>query len=320
VSKNQQFLKLFLVLFTCTVVIFCSSYYGSAILGKSAVENEKTSPNIKNAGKSKTPAVSHPVAESVLNETTVTLDEVPEELQFFSHSKIEIPAQSSFSLLGFVKTKKLENISSESLSLLATAIYQTVLSTNFTIVERNIGTKLPQNMSLGFEAKVNSKENQDFEFSNPNKSKYVLELQINNHQLIVTLKGEKLPYDYKIRTKNKQYFSPKTIVQYSPMLTPGQTKVVTGGTDGQEVEVYRDTYQADQYIKSERISDDYYPPEYRVEINALDVPSSQQGTSAQNTAQTNAQAVQSTAGAQAGQTTNSNQTTASYSAIAQGSD
>jgi hypothetical protein len=105
--------------------------------------------------------------------------------------------------------------------------------------------------------------------TNPNKAKYILKFHLENDQLKVTLKGEKLIYNYQITKKDKQKLSPKTIIQYSPLLLPGKTKIQTKGGVGQIVKVYREVYQGDEFIKSELISEDYYPPSYRVEIHGL---------------------------------------------------
>ncbi|MEY2192662.1 G5 domain-containing protein [Neobacillus sp. BF23-41] len=81
--------------------------------------------------------------------------------------------------------------------------------------------------------------------------------------------GEKFVYKYQITTKDEQKLAPKTIIQYSPLLLPGKTKVQTKGEQGQIVKVYREVYQGDQFLKSELISEDYYPPSYRIEIHGL---------------------------------------------------
>ncbi len=163
------------------------------------------------------------------------------------------------------------------------------MPTNFAIEERNIGNELPAYAHLGDEAKVDFTQNMDLAFSNPNKTKYTLDLQLNGNSLTVTLKGAKLPYEYKITTKNEQKLMPKTIVQYSPLLASGQTMVKNAGQNGQTAAVYRQTYKGDILIKSELIANDYYPPEYRVEIHALNAPAAQSGTTTDPALQTDQQ-------------------------------
>ncbi|MDQ6599830.1 G5 domain-containing protein [Bacillus salipaludis] len=217
----------------------------------------------------------------VVSRTTLNLNVVPIDLQDLLNltSKIEIPGESEFSFLEFAKKQHIEEF--PSLNIMVTGMYQTILHTNFSIVERNIGSKLPSYASLGNEAKVDDQSKADFIIKNPNKGKYTLEFKLAKKHLTVTLKGEKLMYSYKITKKNKQELKPKTILQYSPLLLSGQTKIQTKGENGRIVKVYRNVYEGDQFIKTDLISEDYYPPVYRVEVHGL--AGSTQGTSSAST-------------------------------------
>jgi hypothetical protein len=211
----------------------------------------------------------HTKKDAVINVAVVDLNEVPEDLQALieKYPIINIEEESTFSLLEFAKKQKIGE--SATLNILATGIYQAILPSNFSIEERNIGNALPEYSSIGFEAKVNQSKKSDLVIANPNKAKYILELQLDNDQLKVTLKGERFLYNYQISTKDDQKLKSKTIVQYSPLLLSGKTKVQTEGAEGQIVKIYRDIYQENQLMKSELISEDYYPPVYRVEIHGL---------------------------------------------------
>jgi hypothetical protein len=207
--------------------------------------------------------------DAVLNTAVIEMEDVPFGLETVieKNSEIEISEGTTFSLLEFAEIQKIDD--SDILNLLATGIYQVVLPSNFSIVERNISGFLPNYSNLGYEAKVNSSKKADLVIANPNKAKYILKLHLEGKQLKVTLTGEQLVYNYKISLKDKQKLAPKTIIQYSPLLLPGKTKIQTKGGVGQIVKVYREVYQGDEFIKSELISEDYYPPSYRVEIHGL---------------------------------------------------
>jgi hypothetical protein len=222
--------------------------------------------------------------DSVLNTAVIDLNYVPNELQMLIEKKplIEFQKETSFSLLELSQKHNLKD--TYTLNVLASGIYQAVLPTNISIVERNISSSLPDYASLGYEAKVNQSRNVDLILANPNKVKYTLDLQLENGQLIVTLKGQKFAYNYKISTKDEQKLTPKTIVQYSPLLLPGKMKVQTIGTEGRMIKVYRDIYQGEAFIKSELISEDYYPPTYQVEIHGL--AGTDQGTGTTTTTST----------------------------------
>lgn len=205
----------------------------------------------------------------IVSESLLNLKDIPADLQTFveKNPEIKIADGATFSMLEFAKNQKIEK--STVLSVIATGIYHTVLPTNFSIVDRNISSSLPDYAVLGFEAMVSPSQNTDFAFTNPNKSSYTIHLELNNNQLKVSLIGEQLLYNYKITKKDQQQLKPKTIVQYSPLLIAGKTMVKTEGTDGIFVKVYRDIYQGEQYLKSDLIAKDYYPPVYRVEVHSL---------------------------------------------------
>jgi hypothetical protein len=207
--------------------------------------------------------------DNIISTAIVKLTEVPNDLATLvtANPEIQIAEGANFSLLEFAKLQKIE--SSSSLSIIATGIYQSILPTNFKIIERNISSALPNYTAVGFEAKVNVATGADFIIVNPNTTPYTVELKLDNKDLIVTLKGEKFLYDYKISQKESQQLKPKTIVQYSPLLLTGNLKVLSNGGDGEIVKVYRETYQGVQMINSELLFEDYYPPVYRVEVHGL---------------------------------------------------
>lgn len=211
----------------------------------------------------------HIKKDVVINTAVIDMKEVPDGLQTLieNNPSIEIPEESALSLLGFAKKHNIAD--SEALNIVATGIYQAVLPTGLSIEERNISSTLPDYAALGLEAKVDQSRNSDLVIANPNKAKYKLELQLDNRSLTVTLKGEQFVYNYKITTKDEQKLKPKTIVQYSPQLLPGKTKVQINGSEGIIIKVYRDVYQGNSFIKSEYISEDYYPPSFQVEVHGL---------------------------------------------------
>ncbi|NRD76006.1 G5 domain-containing protein [Bacillus sp. BRMEA1] len=182
---------------------------------------------------------------------------------------IDVKGQSTFSLLSFAEQKKMQDFSSDSLSIIASGIYQAILQTNFTILERNTSQAVPEYTSPGFEAKVDLQKNDDFVFANPNHNSYQIELEWLSDGMHITLFGQKFANTYKIDARNIQYFSPKTIVQYSPILNQGQINVQVAGKKGLLVKVYRKEYQNGLLVHNELISEDFYPPVPRVEIHPL---------------------------------------------------
>ncbi|WP_026563421.1 G5 domain-containing protein [Bacillus sp. UNC41MFS5] len=206
---------------------------------------------------------------AVINSAVISMTDVPFALGTIidKNPEIEISESATFSLLDFAKKQKIDDL--DSLNVIATGIYQAILPSNFKILERNIGSTLPAYSKLGYEAMVNLTKKTDLIIENPNKSKYKLKLLLENKELKVSLTGEELVNKYEIKTKEKQDLAFKTIIQYSPLLLPGKSKIQTKGKKGQIIKVYREVYQGDEILKSELISEDYYPPSYQIEVHGL---------------------------------------------------
>lgn len=208
----------------------------------------------------------------IISTAAIKLSDENQEIQEFTklYPSIEIAPESQFSLAAFVKENEMNNISSYTYSQIATAIYQALMPTNFLISERHIGSKLPDNIQAGFEAKVNFEKKMDLLFYNPNNSSYSMAFNLKTSELEVSIIGIPLLYNYSIITGDKQEFEPRTIKQYSPMLEQGQKSVEVEGSPGFLVKVYREIYnQTGELLKSELLSEDFYPPVLRVEIMAL---------------------------------------------------
>jgi hypothetical protein len=285
VKKNQ--VKLFFILLFTTVIIFSSSHFGAKAFENITKKDQKSSVETDEAINVKKPKNESSEnqnsikndEEIILNQSLIKMKDIPFDLQTFlaTVSQIDISNESTFSMLDYLAEKKLNNLNSDTLSLIASGIYKTILPTNFSILEKNIGNQLPSNISLGYEARLNVDSHEDFVFTNPNMARYSIQLSMSDNDLIMTLKGAKLPYQYKITT-DIQSFKPKTVIQNSPILASGKVRVTTPGKEGNLVKVYREIYQSDQLLKKELVATDYYPPVYRVEIHSLTVPNSDQST------------------------------------------
>ncbi|MDZ5470803.1 VanW family protein (plasmid) [Bacillus sp. 31A1R] len=208
--------------------------------------------------------------QSIITEANLKLKAVPREIRELGEVTIEIPPNSQFSLLSYLKENKTSKLSTYSLSLLGTAIYQVILPTNFSIIERHTSLELPKYANLGFEANVNADKNKDLLFANPNDYGYSIDLLIDNTRLIVQLKGPQFLNKYTILTEGKEKYKPKTIKQYTPQLTGDKFKIVNKGKDGQLIKVYREySDEKGEILKREFISEDFYPPIYRIESHPL---------------------------------------------------
>ncbi|MGX6442934.1 G5 domain-containing protein [Neobacillus sp. K501] len=207
----------------------------------------------------------------VLSEATIKLQSAPEDLQqaIYKISTIQIAANANFSVLDYLEKQGLKTISSSAKSIIASGIYQAILPTNFIIIEKNTSRELPVNIPLGYEANIDVDKNIDFVFNNPNGNNYTMNIVWEANSVKVTLTGNKLPNSYKIKADEIEYFSPKTIKQYSPLLKTGEKKVDQAGKKGVLIKVYREEYANNQLVRKELISEDFYPPQHKVEIHPL---------------------------------------------------
>ena len=186
------------------------------------------------------------------------------------NNQIVVEPYQSFSLLNAINPKTINQVNSDAANILATAVYRAILPTNFLIVERNISSKLPAYSEIGYEAKVNNK--MDLVFNNPNPFPYRLSIVLKEDQLQVKLMGVPFPYKYEIRTE-VQKFPPKTILQFSALLRPNESKTMEQGDFGYLAKVFRDTKDKNnQVVETVSISEDFYPPVHRVEVTGLTDP------------------------------------------------
>ncbi len=208
-----------------------------------------------------------------ISEASIKLGEIPAGLSNFigQFPTIEINETSQFSLLEFLKEHEAALTAKEDLSILASALYQVVLPTNFQIVERNQSIELPSYASLGYEAKVSIDDNQDFVFTNPNTDSYSIKLDLVNDRLYVSLIGPQFIYDYSIALKDQEKFPPRTIKYFSAYVNKGDVQIVEEGKDGLLVSIYREVFDQTGFkIEELKISEDFYPPIHRKELHSIE--------------------------------------------------
>lgn len=185
---------------------------------------------------------------------------------------IELEAESQFSLLSFLQDSGMTVLSDHTYSQIATAIYRAILPTNFLISERHISREIPEKIDPGFEAKVQLDKRVDFSVYNPNPTTYSIEFNKNSSYLEVSVKGAPFLYKYSIHTIDKQEFKPRTIMQFSPLLDAGQKSVKVKGSPGVIVKIVRETHnEKGELLKTEIMSEDFYPPVHRIEVHPLEI-------------------------------------------------
>jgi hypothetical protein len=204
--------------------------------------------------------------------SSVKIEMNTSEQSFDTLSVIPIPAHSTFSMFEWIEKENLGTTSLTSLNALSSAIYQLILPTELTIKERHIGAELLENIPLGYEAKIDRTLDWDFGFTNNSDSDFEITITHTEGQLILDLVGYPLANTYEIELTNIQTFEPKTIKRYDPMLQPGVIKESDSGANGSYVEVYRNVIsETGEWLGSELVSKDFYPPRHRIEIVGLTI-------------------------------------------------
>lgn len=204
---------------------------------------------------------------------SIKLNDKNEEFLSFikSFPTIVLEAESQFSLASLVKESELPELSDHTYSQIATAIYQAILPTNFHVSERHISRQMQENIEPGFEAKVQFNKRMDFSVYNPNASTYTIVFNWNSPDLEVSVNGAPFLYNYSIHTLDKQEFQPRIIKQFSPLINVGQKSVKVEGVPGVIVKVVRETHsKKGELLKTEVLSEDFYPPVHRIEVHPLE--------------------------------------------------
>lgn len=205
----------------------------------------------------------------IVMSTTVDVVNYQRDIDVFiaSGSKIPIKANSQFSMNQFIEEQKIvaEN---ETLSLIASTVYELILQSNFQILQRDISLKLPTYAQLGKEVRFEKKVN-DFQFKNTNHTDYVIELTKENSLLRVSLKGVPFANSYHIDTSDQSSIEPNQYFTYGLLKSQETTadRKLQYGVPGQTVKVYRNVFDLKgNFMKKQFISEDTYLPTNEITI------------------------------------------------------
>ncbi|MBM7096576.1 VanW family protein [Bacillus sp. H-16] len=178
---------------------------------------------------------------------------------------VTIPAEGTFSLLGTMEERGLDPVESEDLVVLASAVYEALLWSNFEVLERSQRHELLDGVPLGFDANVVPFE-RNLVFFNPNSSNYDLHLRMENNQLTAELHGLPLPYDIRVEVEQTAEIEPKTRVRFSSQRTEGDRAVIDNGAPGYQARTVRTIARWDEEEpERETVSEDYYTAQNRLE-------------------------------------------------------
>ncbi|WP_147532513.1 VanW family protein [Bacillus marasmi] len=210
----------------------------------------------------------------IISEASITPEYLPIELGVLVEelSPIKVEAGKQVSLLSLMEQRQFTTFPSEAASMIASVMYQAILSSNFNTIEKHTGQVLPDYLELGFEAKVDYQNHLDFIFANPNEINYEIELQLDGNTLMAKLTGSTFLNQYKVKLVDRKEFEPKTIIQFHPNMNTSMM-VKQNGKNGLLIKVYRSVYgESNQWLRDDFISEDFYPPIHRIEVHKLTAP------------------------------------------------
>jgi len=207
--------------------------------------------------------------EPVVSEAAVPLSDAAAARWLATERRMAIKAGQMFSFGDWIKKEKTD-FSDEAADLIASAVYQAVLKTNFAVAERYTSRALPDGITPGFEAAVSN--GRDLEWFNPNTTDYTLWLQYDGQNVHAVISGLPFVYQYIIRTGEAMNIEPRTVVQYDARLAPGAKQTKQAGRLGLFVEVMREVRDRARLVRKETVSEDFYPPTYKVEVRGLEIP------------------------------------------------
>lgn len=196
---------------------------------------------------------------------TITISNVDSELYNLLESKlenksIEIKGDSYFSLNDYLSDTELNN---QSLSIIATGIFELILTTNFNDIDKNNNDSLPVYADEGMDVLID--ENNDLTFYNPNKHSYQINIVVIDNTIQFTLIGIPFICDYEVEIE-KTVIQKDTIYRNDDSLPSGQ--IIEEGQDGMKIKLYRLIKQQDGKIIKMWVSDDIYLPINKVVVKS----------------------------------------------------
>ncbi|PYZ97330.1 hypothetical protein CR205_01630 [Alteribacter lacisalsi] len=180
---------------------------------------------------------------------------------------VEIPPGAAFSMLDVLDENGPGTESSDELAVIASVVYETLLHSNFEILERSQRYELLDEVPLGFDAAVVPGQ-RDLVFRNPNADTYELEINEQNGSVEASLYGLPFPYDIRVSVEEMAEIEPKTKVRFSSSRAEGDREVISEGHPGYHIRTVRHISLQNVQDTEEReevVSEDYYPPENRLE-------------------------------------------------------
>lgn len=170
-----------------------------------------------------------------------------------------IEPEKPFSFNAFIG-EQAENNNDESLSLVASALYSTVLQSSFEITERHQAEEIPTYVKPGYEAIVSPFLEKDLKFISHGTMPTKLTAKVSGNVLKISLYSLAGSPEVLVYEKDRRAIEPRTIYRYMSNLAEGDSKTVEKAKPGLQVYIYRTITDADGKIENQLMSQNYYHP------------------------------------------------------------
>lgn len=159
----------------------------------------------------------------------------------------------------------------ENSSIIATAIYNNAVKSDFDIVEQHQATKVQSYSKAGFEVVVDAGKDFDFEFVSTHDGIVKIVAMIKKNKLLMQFyvqKGDSVP-KIQLYTNNEQPIKARSIYRYSNRLAIGDSKILQRPKDGLEISLYKKKTSKVEGTKHLLVRASYYPPIHKIILKSL---------------------------------------------------
>ncbi|UQW96381.1 VanW family protein [Rummeliibacillus sp. G93] len=169
-----------------------------------------------------------------------------------------IEPNKPFSFNGFVEQAEISN--DDSLSLVASALYSTVLQSSFEITERHQAEEIPTYVKPGYEAIVSPFLEKDLKFISHGTVPAKIAATVSGNELKVSLYSLSGSPEVLVYEKDRRAIEPRTIYRYMSNLAEGDSKTVEKAKPGLQVYIYRTITDKNGKTENQLMSQNYYHP------------------------------------------------------------
>lgn len=162
--------------------------------------------------------------------------------------------------------------SDDTMSLVASALYSTILQSSFEITERHQAEHIPTYVKPGYEALVSPFLEKDFQFISHQSVPAKIAASVKSNVLKIELYS--LPGNPKVSVfeKNRIIVEPRTIYRYSDDVVKGDSKIIQQSQSGLQLSIYRTITDENGDTKTQMISQNYYAPRNKIIEKASSEP------------------------------------------------